>query len=136
MMRLLVTWLTNCLGLLIASAILPSFSYGHKVGTLLLAGAVLGLVNFIVRPLVILLTLPAVILTLGLFLVLINALMLWLTSKFVTGLHIGGVWSTLGAAVILSLVNLALRPWTREWREWPRRRKDQDRSPQGRSSNR
>jgi putative membrane protein len=119
--RLLITWLTNCLGLLIASAIIGPISYGHDLGTLLLAGAVLAIVNFLVRPLVILLTLPAVILTLGLFLLLINALMLWVTSKLVGGFEIGGFWSTVGGALILWVVNMALRPWTR-----PRPRGDGD----------
>lgn len=113
MARLLITWLTNCLGLLIAAAIIGPVDYGHKLGTLLLAGAVLGIVNFLVRPLVILLTLPAVILTLGLFVLVINTMMLWVTSKLVSGFHIGGFWSTLGAALILWVVNMALRPWTR-----------------------
>jgi putative membrane protein len=120
--RLVITWLTNCLGLLVASAIVPEISYGHDVGTLLLAGAVLGAVNFLVRPLVILLTLPAVILTLGLFLLLINAGMLWVTSKLVSGFEIGGFWSTLAGALILWVVNMVLRPWKR----WQTRSDDED----------
>jgi putative membrane protein len=108
----LITWVTNCVGLLLAAAIVPSVSFGHKFGTLVLAGLVLGLINFVVRPAVVLLTLPAVILSLGLFLLLINALMVWVTSKFVTGLHLGGFWSTVGAALIMWIVNIALRPWT------------------------
>jgi putative membrane protein len=115
--RLLITWLTNCIGLLIASAIVSPIGYGHKLGTLLLAGLVLGIVNFAVRPLVILLTLPAVILSFGIALLFINALMLWLTSKIVSGFHIGGFWSTVAGALILWLVNMALRPWTSHpWR--------------------
>jgi putative membrane protein len=121
MPRLAITWVTNCIGLLIASAVISPISYGHKFGTLVLAGLVLGVVNFAVRPLVILLTLPAVILSLGLAILLINALMLWVTSKFVTGLHVGGFWSTVGGALIMWLVNMALRPWTAA-----NRRKDDD----------
>jgi putative membrane protein len=119
--RLLITWLTNCIGLLIASALVSHISYGHKVGTLLLAGAVLGLVNFAVRPLVIVLTLPAVILSLGIALLFINALMLWVTSKFVTGLHVGGFWSTVAGALVMWLVNMALRPWTAKRKDDRRR---------------
>ena len=111
MPRLLITWVTNCVGLLIAAAVVGPISYGHKAGTLILAGLVLGLVNFAVRPLVILLTLPAVILSLGFALLLINALMLWVTSKFVTGLHVGGFWSTVAGALVMWVVNMALRPW-------------------------
>jgi putative membrane protein len=111
MPRLLVTWVVNCVGLFVASVVIGPIDYGHKFGTLVLAGAVLGIVNFIVRPLVVLLTLPAVILTLGLFLLVVNALMLWVTSKIVTGLHVGGFWSTIGGALIIWVVNMALRPW-------------------------
>ena len=118
LIRLLITWVTNCIGLLIAAAIIGPISYGDKFGTLVLAGLVLGVVNFAVRPLVILLTLPAVILSLGLALLFINALMLWVTSKIVTGLHLGGFWSTVAGALILWIVNMALRPWTDQlpWR--------------------
>lgn len=111
--RLLVTWLGNCLGLLLAAAIVPSISYGDDAGTLLLAGAILGVVNFALRPVVILMTLPAVILSLGAALVLVNALMLWVTSALVGGLQLGGFWATVAGALIVSLVNLALRPWRR-----------------------
>jgi putative membrane protein len=111
MARLLITLLTNCIGLAIASAVIPSITYGHKLGTLVLAGLVLGIVNFVLRPLLILLTLPAVILSFGLMILLINALMLKLTSDFVHGFHVGGFWSTIGGALIMWLVNMALRPW-------------------------
>lgn len=112
MARLLITWITNCVGLLIASAVISPISYSDKLGTLLLAGLVLAVVNLAVRPLVILLTLPAVILSLGIALLFINALMLWVTSKLVSGFHVGGFWSTVGGALIMWLVNMALRPWT------------------------
>jgi putative membrane protein len=110
--RFLVSWALNCLGILIASAAIGPIGYGHKFGTLVLAGLVLGFVNFLVRPIVILLTLPAVILSLGIFLLVINAFMLWLTSKIVSGFHVGGFWSTIGGALILWIVNMVLRPWT------------------------
>lgn len=109
--RFLITLVTNCLGLALAAAIIGPISYGGKFGTLVLAGVVLGILNFALRPLVILLTLPAVILTLGLFLLVVQALMLWVTSKLVTGLHLGGFWATIGGAFIMWIVNMALRPW-------------------------
>jgi len=112
-MRLLLVWLGNCLGLVVAAALLPAVSYTGDIGTLLWAGAILALVNFALRPIVILMTLPAVILSLGAALLLINALMLWLTSVIVPDLSVGGFWSTLAAAIIVWLVNMALRPWRR-----------------------
>lgn len=111
MTRFILTWLGNCVGLVVAAALIPSIGYGHSLGTVALAGLILGFVNFALRPLVILVTLPAVILSLGFALLLINAAMLWVTSELVTGLHLGGFYSTVGAAVVIWLVNLALRPW-------------------------
>ncbi len=116
LMRVVIVWLGNCLGLVVAAAIVPAISYGNDLGTLLLAGAILALVNFALRPIVVLMTLPAVILSLGAALLLVNALMLWITSGLVDGLQVGGFFSTLAGAVLVSLVNLALRPW-RRWSE-------------------
>lgn len=107
--RLVISWLSNCVALLVAAAVIPAIGYGHDAGTLLLAGAILGFVNFVVRPWIILLTLPAVILSLGLMLLVINALMLWLTSRIVDGFTVGGFWSTVGGALIVWIVNAALR---------------------------
>lgn len=69
---------------------------------------------------VILLTLPAVILSFGLALLVISALMLWLTSRLVAGFAVGGFWSTLGGALIVWLVNAALRHWQRRASGLPR----------------
>ena len=111
-----MTWLSNCVGLLIAAALVPAVGYSDDLATLLLAGAILGLVNLALRPLVILMTLPAVILSFGFALLFINAFMLWLTSKLVTGLHVGGFWSTVAGALVIWVVNLVLGPWTRRLR--------------------
>lgn len=121
MPRLIATWISNCVALLVASALIHPIGYSHKLGTLLLAGAILAVVNFAIRPLVILLTLPFVILTLGVGLLVVNALMLWLTSRIVSGFHVGGFWATVGGALIVWLVNLALRPWARRAGEGRRR---------------
>lgn len=107
--RLVIAWLSNCVALLVAAAVIPAIGYGHDAGTLLLAGAILGAVNVVIRPAIILLTLPAVILSLGLMLLVINALMLWLTSRIVSGFTVGGFWSTVGGALIVWIVNALLR---------------------------
>ncbi|MEA2334107.1 MAG: putative rane protein [Solirubrobacteraceae bacterium] len=107
--RLLIAWLSNCVALLVAAAVIPAIGYGKDLGTLLLAGLILGVVNLVVRPAIIFLTLPAVILSLGLALLVINALMLWLTSRIVAGFTVGGFFSTLGGALIVWIVNAALR---------------------------
>jgi putative membrane protein len=107
--RLLIALIFNCVALLVAAAVIPAISYSDDFGTLLLAGLILGIVNFLVRPAIVLLTLPAVILSLGLALLVINALMLWLTSRIVDGFTVGGFWSTVGGALIVWIVNVALR---------------------------
>jgi putative membrane protein len=107
--RLVIAWVSNCLALLVAAAVIPAIGYGDDLGTLLLAGLILGIVNFIVRPWIILFTLPAVILSLGLALLAINALMLWLTSRIVEEFTVGGFWSTIGGALIVWVVNAMLK---------------------------
>jgi putative membrane protein len=123
--HLVVAWLSNCVALLVAAAVIPAIGYGHDAGTLVLAGAILGAINFAIRPAIVLLTLPAVILSLGVALLVINALMLWLTSRIVTGLSVGGFWSTVGGALIVWIVNAVLRRAQRTrvepeygWRRW------------------
>ena len=91
-------------------------SYGHRWQTLVLAGLILGIVNFAVRPLVVVMALPAVVLSLGFALLLVNALMLWLTSRIVTGLHVGGFWTTVAGALVIWAVNLLLRSAMRSTR--------------------
>jgi putative membrane protein len=113
--RVVTVWLTNCLAILIAAVVIGPIGYGGDLGTLLLAGFILGVVNLIVRPAVIVLTLPAVILSLGLALLAINALMLWLTSRLVDGFTVGGFSSTLGGALIVWIVNAVLRRWRDHW---------------------
>src|ERR1700759_5002636 len=95
-----VTLVINCVGLLVAAAVVPSISYGHRWQTLVAAGVILGVVNFLVRPLAGVMALPAVVLTLGVALLFINALMLWLTSRIVTGLPLGGFWATVAGGLM------------------------------------
>jgi putative membrane protein len=78
----------------------------HDLPTALLAAFVLGIVNFLVRPILVLITLPVTILTLGLFLIVINALMLELTSHLVTGFVVRDFVAALIGAVLLGLFNL------------------------------
>jgi putative membrane protein len=98
LLRLLVV----ALGLWLASLLVPGIEV-HGVWTLLGAALLLGLVNAIVRPLVILLTLPITVVTLGLFLLVINAGMLALVAWLFDGFHIAGFWSALFGAIVVSL---------------------------------
>ena len=74
--------------------------------TLILAGLLLGIVNSVVRPVAIVLTLPMTIATLGLFLLVINAGMVALVAWMLPGMHVAGFWSAFWAAVIVSLVSM------------------------------
>ena len=106
--RLIFAWLANVVALFVATWIISSADYGDDFWVLLLAALVFTIVNIFVRPLVILLALPVVVLTLGLALILINVLMLYLTDWIVPSFESGSFWATLGAAVIVSIVNLIL----------------------------
>jgi putative membrane protein len=75
-------------------------------GTLILAGLLLGVMNAIVRPVAILLTLPMTILTLGFFLLVINAGMVALVAALLPGMHVAGFWAAFWAAIIVSVVSM------------------------------
>lgn len=77
-------------------------------GAALIGALVLGLVNAIVKPVMIVLTLPLTILTLGLFLFVLNALMLWLVSAVVPGFQIRGFWAALVGSLLLTLLNIII----------------------------
>lgn len=106
--KLLFGWLSNVVALFVAAWIVPGVDYGDDFWVLFIAGLVFAIVNLVVRPIVILLALPAVLLTLGLALFLINAFMLYLTDWIVPSFETGSFWSTLGAAVIVWIVNVIL----------------------------
>ena len=90
------------LGLWLATQILPGL-YFASAGTLLAAALLLGIVNAVVRPIAVVLTLPITLLSLGLFLLVINAAMLGLVALLLSGFQIGGFWTAVGASLIVSL---------------------------------
>ena len=104
-MRLILRWLLNTLALLLVAWIVPNFYYRDLL-TLAIAALVLGLLNTLVRPILFVLTLPLTVVTLGLFLFVLNAIMLELTAWLVPGFDINGFgWAIVGA-VVLTLVSL------------------------------
>lgn len=105
MIGLLIRWLLNAIALLLVAHFVPGFAF-DSFGSALIAAAVLGLLNTLVRPVLFLLTLPITLLTLGLFLLVLNAVMLELTDWLVGGLHITSFWSAIIGALILSVVTL------------------------------
>ncbi len=107
MKRLLVHLVVSALLLLLVSQLVTGIHI-DGLGSALLAALVLGVVNFLVRPILVLITLPVTILTLGLFLIVVNALMLMLTSALVPGFRVAGFVPALVAAVLLGLFNLVV----------------------------
>ena len=93
-MRLLLSWILNAISLaILVYFIAPLFHIGviaHNLGTLLIAALVFGIVNAIVRPIATLLSIPLIVVTLGLFLFVLNALLLWLVGAIVPGFHVDG----------------------------------------------
>jgi putative membrane protein len=101
-------WASNLLAIWVASLVFEGVTYDAKFWVLAVAALVFVLVNAIVRPIVILLALPAVILTLGIALIFVNALMLWITDKVVPPFEVSGFWTYVGAAVLIWLVNMVV----------------------------
>lgn len=99
-MTLILRWIINALALLLVTQVVPGFEvagfYYALIGAL-----VLGLLNAIIRPVLLILTLPINILTLGLFSFVINALLIWFVSTFLKGFEVAGFWPALLAAIIL-----------------------------------
>jgi putative membrane protein len=116
-MGLIIRWLANTLALFIVVTVVPHFRYSSFVA-LAIAAAILGLLNAIVRPILFVLTLPLTIVTLGLFLIVLNALMLEITAWLVPGFRIDSFgWAMVGA-IVLALVSLVTN---RIGRDAPRR---------------
>jgi putative membrane protein len=96
----------SALGLWIAAEIFDGVWF-DSTSPLVVAAVLLGIVNALVRPLALIVTLPLTVLTLGLFLLVLNAAMLGLVALVVPGFHIAGFWTAVGAALIVSLVSWA-----------------------------
>jgi putative membrane protein len=104
--RFLLRWVVSSLGLWIAAGLLSSgITYGDRVGVIIIAGLILAVINVIIKPIVIILSLPAILFTLGLFMVVINGLMVWLVSKLYSPLHVKNLWAAILAGMIIGLVN-------------------------------
>lgn len=109
--RFLLRWVLNSLGLWVAVRLLDGHGveYDESQGFVLFfwAGLVLSLVNAILKPLIVILSLPAILLTLGLFTLIVNGLTVWIASLLVTGLTIS-FWAAVLAGMIISLINYVL----------------------------
>ncbi len=106
-MSLLLRWVLGALSLMLVTYLVPGITVANFYSALL-AALVLGLVNALIRPVLIILTLPVNILTLGLFTLVINALMFWLASSIVKGFNVSGFWPAFWGALAVSVISWIL----------------------------
>lgn len=109
---LLLHWALNAAALWAAAALVPGLDFNGGLGRLLLVAAVFGIVNSILRPLLTILTCPLIVLTLGLFTLVINALMLlvtgWLSESWNLGFTVTGFWAAFWGGLAVGLVSMVL----------------------------
>jgi putative membrane protein len=108
LLRFVVRWALNAVALYVAAWLISGITYGDDGWTLVLAAAVFTLVNMWLRPIVRLLSLPLIILTLGLFLFIVNVLMLYVTDWIVPDFEIASFGAGVLAAIVVSVVNWGL----------------------------
>jgi putative membrane protein len=108
MIELLARLAGNLAALWVASELFDGVTYGDEFGTLLLAAAVFTIVNWIVKPVVAILSIPLIILTLGIAYFFVNVFMLVLTEWLVGGFDVEGFWTFVGATIVIWVVNLVI----------------------------
>ncbi len=106
-MRLLLIWICNALALLAVAYLLPGIRVDGFTSALI-AAFVLGLINTLLRPLLILLTLPVTVLTLGLFILVINGLLFWFAGSVLRGFEVSGFWVGVMGALLYSIISYVL----------------------------
>ena len=112
MRSLLLHWVLNAAALWVATALIPGLNFSGGPGRLLLVAAVFGIVNSTLRPLLTILTCPLIVLTLGLFTLVINALMLmltgWLSESWNLGFTVSGFWAAFFGGLVVGFVSMVL----------------------------
>lgn len=103
-MGLLFNWLASALIILISAYLLPGV-HVENFWTALVVAVVLGILNLLVKPLIVVLTLPITLVTLGLFLVIINALLILLAGQIVPGFEVDGFWWAVLFSILISIIN-------------------------------
>ena len=116
MLALLARWIVNAGALLLVAYLYPGVQVRDFVAALV-AALVLGLVNALIRPLLVILTLPVTLLTLGLFLFVINAFLFWLVAELVQGFTVTNFWAALIGSILYSIITLIT-----SWLLFPRRK--------------
>lgn len=109
-MRILVDWMVNAVALYLTARIVPGILLSSELVPLFLTAAVIGLVNAVLKPVLVVLTLPITLLTLGLFHLLLNAFLFWVAAALTpeAWFHLEGFWPALFGALVLSIVAMLL----------------------------
>jgi putative membrane protein len=105
-MRVLLVWILNAVALWLVTLLLPGVTVQDEL-TAFIAAIVLGLVNAVIKPVLIVLTLPVTVLTLGLFLVVLNGLLFWGVASILPGFHVDGFWWGVAGALVYSILTAA-----------------------------
>jgi putative membrane protein len=108
MASFVVRWLVTTLAVFVAAHIVPGVSYGGEWSSLFGASLLLGILNAFVRPALLLLSLPWIIITMGIFILILNALLLMFVSAVIPGFAVSGFWSAFFGSIVVSLVSWPL----------------------------
>ena len=107
-MFFIIRLIIHMVAILIISYLFPKMIWVDGLMAALVAAFLLGIVNVILRPILVFLTLPLTVLTLGLFFLVINGLMLWLVAALVKGFHVNGFWGAVFGSILISIVSWIL----------------------------
>ncbi len=107
-MKLIARLLINMVAILLIAYLLPRLIWVDGLWSAFIAALILGIINAFIRPILVLLTLPLTLLTLGLFLLIINGLMLWLVAALVDGFHVNGFWGAVLGSILISIISWVL----------------------------
>jgi putative membrane protein len=101
---MILVWILNAVALIAVAYLLPGVAVA-SFGSALIAALVLGLLNMLVKPVLILLTLPITIVTIGLFLIVLNALLFWFAGSILKGFQVNGFWWAVAGAILYSIIS-------------------------------
>lgn len=104
-LRISLRWIANSFGLWTAGRLIPFIDHHDQIETILIAGLVLSIINTLIRPLVVILSLPAILFSLGLFMFFINGLMVYLVGVFVSSFEVQNFGAAVLAGLVIGLVN-------------------------------
>jgi putative membrane protein len=104
MSPILIHWVITTIAILVAAYIIPGIKV-DSLGAALIGAAILGILNAVLKPILVVLTLPITLLTLGLFLFVVNALVFLLAGNLLSGFHVASFWSALLGSLVVSVVS-------------------------------